>query len=97
MHQNLGKIVCKFSPFMHKEFIPGLGVSQNKEMVFFLIVFYRVQASVASTLIFLNKLPRKLNPIIRLIVDSIKKEEQTIMQVCVYFPFICLLHMSSKS
>ena len=35
MHQNLGKIVCKFSPFMHKEFIPGLGVSQNKEMVFF--------------------------------------------------------------
>ena len=35
MHQNLGKIVCKFSSFMHKEFIPGLGVSQNKEMVFF--------------------------------------------------------------
>ena len=96
MHQNLGKIVCKFSPFMHKEFIPGLGVSQNKEMVFFNSL-YRVQASVASTLIFLNKLPRKLNPIIRLIMDSIKKEEQTIMQVCVYFPFVCLLHMSSKS
>ena len=35
MHQNLGKIVCKFSPFTHKEFIPGLGVSQNKETVFF--------------------------------------------------------------
>ncbi|KAL9957258.1 hypothetical protein ACROYT_G038872 [Oculina patagonica] len=40
----------------------------------------RVQASVASTLIFLNKLPLKLNPIIRPIMDSIKKEEQTIMQ-----------------
>ena len=35
MHHNLGKTVCKFSSFMHKEFIPGLGVSQNKEMVFF--------------------------------------------------------------
>lgn len=40
----------------------------------------RVQASVASTLIFLNKLPMKLNPVIRPIMDSIKKEEQTIMQ-----------------
>ena len=39
MHQNLGKIVCKFSPFMHKEFIPGLGVSQNKEIGVFLIFF----------------------------------------------------------
>lgn len=43
---------------------------------------HRVQASVASTLIFLNKLPMKLNPVIRPIMDSIKKEEQTIMQVC---------------
>ena len=41
----------------------------------------RVQASVASTLIFLNKLPLKLNPVIRPIMDSIKKEEQTLMQV----------------
>ncbi|CAH3196884.1 unnamed protein product [Porites evermanni] len=40
----------------------------------------RVQASVASTLIFLNKLPLKLNPVIRPIMDSIKKEEQTLMQ-----------------
>ena len=43
--------------------------------------FLRVQASVASTLIFLNKLPLKLNPVIRPIMDSIKKEEQTLMQV----------------
>ncbi|XP_068672856.1 TATA-binding protein-associated factor 172-like [Montipora foliosa] len=40
----------------------------------------RVQASVASTLIFLNKLPLKLNPVIRPIMDSIKKEEQTVIQ-----------------
>ena len=45
------------------------------------ILLFRVQASVASTLIFLNKLPLKLNPIIRPIMDSIKKEEQTLMQV----------------
>ena len=45
------------------------------------ILLLRVQASVASTLIFLNKLPLKLNPIIRPIMDSIKKEEQTLMQV----------------
>ncbi|XP_067042900.1 TATA-binding protein-associated factor 172-like [Acropora muricata] len=40
----------------------------------------RVQASVASSLIFLNKLPMKLNPVIRPIMDSIKKEEQVVMQ-----------------
>ena len=46
-----------------------------------LLMMHRVQASVASTLIFLNKLPMKLNPVIRPIMDSIKKEEQTVMQV----------------
>jgi len=46
-----------------------------------LLMVHRVQASVASTLIFLDKLPMKLNPVIRPIMDSIKKEEQTIMQV----------------
>ena len=50
--------------------------------VYRLFTVHRVQASVASTLIFLNKLPMKLNPVIRPIMDSIKKEEQTIMQVC---------------
>lgn len=45
------------------------------------VLLLRVQASVASTLIFLNKLPLKLNPVIRPIMDSIKKEEQTLMQV----------------
>ena len=55
-----------------------------KEHVMYICLFmvHRVQASVASTLIFLNKLPMKLNPVIRPIMDSIKKEEQTIMQVC---------------
>ena len=47
------------------------------------IPFPRVQASVASTLIFLNKLPLKLNPVIRPIMDSIKKEEQTVIQVSI--------------
>lgn len=54
----------------------------KEHTLYCLLMLYRVQASVASTLIFLNKLPMKLNPVIRPIMDSIKKEEQTIMQVC---------------
>ena len=50
-------------------------------MRFAFVLFHRVQASVASSLIFLNKLPIKLNPVIRPIMDSIKKEEQVVMQV----------------
>ena len=55
---------------------------EHTRKMYCLFMVYRVQASVASTLIFLNKLPMKLNPVIRPIMDSIKKEEQTIMQVC---------------
>ena len=96
MHQNLGKLFVSFPLSCIKSLFPDEVFHKIKKWCFFNF-FYRVQASVASTLIFLNKLPLKPNPIIRLIMDSIKKEEQTIMQVCVYFPFICLLHMSSKS
>ena len=46
----------------------------------------RVQCCVAGTLIALKKLPPKLNPIIRPIMDGIKKEENSILQVTsVYF------------
>lgn len=58
------------------------------------ILLLRVQASVASTLIFLNKLPLKLNPIIRPIMDSIKKEEQTLMQVSLN---AVILHLACRT
>ena len=41
----------------------------------------RVQASVSVALVSMNQLPSKLNPIIRPIMASIKKEEDSLMQV----------------
>ena len=46
-----------------------------------LLFMYRVQSSIAASLISLNKLTAKLNPIIRPIMDSVKREEDLEMQV----------------
>ena len=46
-----------------------------------LLFMYRVLASIAASLISLNKLTAKLNPIIRPIMDSVKREEDLQMQV----------------
>ena len=42
---------------------------------------YRVLSSIAASLISLNKLTAKLNPIIRPIMDSVKREEDLQIQV----------------
>lgn len=43
-------------------------------------LYTRVQSSVAAALIALQQLPAKLNPVIRPIMDSVKKEEDSQMQ-----------------
>ncbi|XP_031555940.1 TATA-binding protein-associated factor 172-like [Actinia tenebrosa] len=54
----------------------------------------RVQCSIACTLIALKELPSKLNPVIRPVMDSIKKEEQTILQKRTAGSLACLLQLS---
>lgn len=43
--------------------------------------FYRVQAAIAGALVSMKHLPEKLNPVIRPLMDSIKKEENELLQV----------------
>ena len=58
------------------------------------LLSFRVQCCVAGTLIALKKLPPKLNPIIRPIMDGIKKEENYILQVKSFY--LCIFQFSLK-
>ena len=44
----------------------------------------RVQCSLAKAAVELDALPEKLNPVIRPLMDCIKKEQNKEIQVCIY-------------
>lgn len=46
-----------------------------------MLFFFRVQASIASTVIRWNCLPDKMNPVVRPLMDSLKREENADLQV----------------
>jgi TATA-binding protein-associated factor len=51
-------------------------------MLSLMILFFRVLSVIAGALVTMQALPPKLNPIIRPLMDAIKKEEDPAMQVC---------------
>lgn len=57
----------------------------------------RIMASVACTLVSTKELPKKLNPIIRAIMDSIKNEESLVLQTHSAETLTCLIGLCSSS
>jgi TATA-binding protein-associated factor len=50
--------------------------------VFFLCNF-RVQCSLSKAVVELNHLPERMNPVVRPLMDCMKKEENIDLQVCI--------------